>query len=159
MPSSGTLRISFAAEPDVADFWKAMVAACRRAEGRPLTEWQAAERFVDAFLAGWDLEDPYRYTLEHKILARDGYRCSVPCCRLRRRLHVHHLRWRSRGGDDAPENLAAACSCHHLHGIHDHHVRVSGPAPDGLVWELGVREDGTALLVVGPGEVIARRRS
>ena len=36
-------------------------------------------------------------------------------------------------------------------------VEVEGTAPDGLIWQLGVREDGEALLTVGPGEKVLRR--
>jgi hypothetical protein len=31
------------------------------------------------------------------------------------------------------------CAAHHLHGIHGGRIRVFGRAPDGLVWEFGLR--------------------
>jgi len=38
---------------------------------------------------------------------------------------------------------SACCSeqDHHLHGVHRGWVKVSGKAPDALVWELGVGAD------------------
>jgi hypothetical protein len=38
------------------------------------------------------------------------------------------------------------CASHHLHGIHDGHVRAWGTAPDAVHWELGVRFNGPPLL-------------
>lgn len=51
------------------------------------------------------------------ILRRDGHRC-IKCHRRGPGLHVHHIRYRSRGGTNRPENLATVCkSCHeHIHG-------------------------------------------
>ena len=118
-------------------------------------EWQVAEHFVDAFLAVWDLKDPYRYVLSHKVIARDGYRCTTPHCGARRDLHSHHVIWRSHGGTDELESQTTVCWIHH-DAIHEQRVRVSGTAPHALVWELGIRPDGSALSVIGPGEVILK---
>src|SRR3990172_7948499 len=101
----------------------------------------SAERFIDAFVAVWDQKDPYRHVLEHKVIARDGYRCSVPGCRSRKNLQAHHVRWRSRGGKDSIDNLTTLCSAHHLHGVHELRIKVTGVAPHGLVWEIGLRAD------------------
>jgi hypothetical protein len=49
------------------------------------------------------------------------------------------VRFRSQGGEDEPQNMVALCEPHHLRGVHMGRVRVSGTAPDGLVWELGGR--------------------
>jgi len=47
------------------------------------------------------------------ILRRDGYRCRR-CHRAGVPLHVHHVRYRSRGGSNAPSNLETLCpNCHH----------------------------------------------
>lgn len=47
------------------------------------------------------------------IMNRDGWRCR--CCRVRKNLHVHHIVFRSHGGDDADWNLITICSrCHTL---------------------------------------------
>ncbi|MBC8368257.1 HNH endonuclease [bacterium] len=51
------------------------------------------------------------------VLIRDGHRCHARGCRSTHFLEVHHLRPRSRGGDNREENLITLCSsCHrHLH--------------------------------------------
>jgi len=54
--------------------------------------------------------DPYEQ-LRLQVLRRDGWRCQ--CCGSRSNLEVHHKEFRSRGGDDADENLMALCAaCH-----------------------------------------------
>ena len=51
-------------------------------------------------------EHPYLHVLE-----RDGFTCQL--CGSRRNLEVHHIRPRSRGGDDAEANLVTLCQgCH-----------------------------------------------
>ena len=153
------LRVSFVADLDMRTFWDQCVEACRWSHGLQLREWQCAERFIDAFVAVWDRKDPYRHVLEHKVIARDGYRCTVPGCRMRRNLQAHHVRWRSRGGEDSLDNLTTLCSAHHLHGVHELRINVTGIAPHALTWELGLRSDGSALMVVGPGERILDARA
>jgi 5-methylcytosine-specific restriction endonuclease McrA len=49
--------------------------------------------------------------LSREVLARDGWRCQD--CGTAQHLQVHHLRSRSRLGDDAEENLITLCAgCH-----------------------------------------------
>lgn len=51
------------------------------------------------------------------ILARDNYTCQSKqkgCCD---KLHVHHIKYRSHGGSDAPSNLITLCEKHH-HSLH-----------------------------------------
>ena len=145
--------VSFVAEPEVALLWREALAQCRALHGRSLADWQCADRFVDAFFAEWDRKDPYGAVLAHKVIARDGYRCAVPGCRSRKNLQAHHVIWRSRGGTDAMSGLSTLCAAHHLHGVHEGWVEVTGEAPGHLVWRLGV-VDGEAVWTVGPGEVI-----
>jgi 5-methylcytosine-specific restriction endonuclease McrA len=54
--------------------------------------------------------------LRNQVLARDGWRCQS--CGSARNLQVHHLRARSKLGDDALQNLISLCAdCHtQLHG-------------------------------------------
>ncbi|MGE0491413.1 MAG: HNH endonuclease [Vulcanimicrobiota bacterium] len=67
------------------------------------------------------------------VLRRDGYRCSCPGCPNRLWLDVHHVVFYCRGGPTVPENLVVVCSrCHK--NIHQGILRVSGVAPQGLVW-------------------------
>ena len=51
-------------------------------------------------------------------------------------------------------SMTSLCVRHHLGGVHEGWVEVTGEAPDHLVWRLGVRNH-EALWTVGPGEVIA----
>jgi 5-methylcytosine-specific restriction endonuclease McrA len=56
--------------------------------------------------------DPESYRrLRHQVLERDGWRCQR--CGCLGKLQVHHLRTRSRLGDDAEHNLISLCvPCH-----------------------------------------------
>ncbi|HET9232983.1 MAG TPA: HNH endonuclease, partial [Candidatus Eisenbacteria bacterium] len=72
-----------------------------------------------------------------KILERDEWRCQAPGCTSRSKLEAHHIVFRSQNGSDDPENLITLCHGHHRHGIHDGYLRVDGPAPGGLRWQLG----------------------
>jgi 5-methylcytosine-specific restriction endonuclease McrA len=48
-----------------------------------------------------------------QVLTRDNWRCQN--CGRRQNLEVHHKEHRSRGGDDAEDNLITLCStCHSL---------------------------------------------
>ena len=79
-----------------------------------------------------------RMTRQQKILARGRHRCQVPGCS-RSAVHSHHIEFRSQGGSDDPDNQIGLCAVHHLRGIHDGLLRVTGKAPDDLVWEFGLR--------------------
>jgi hypothetical protein len=79
-----------------------------------------------------------------KVQRRDGGWCTAPGCS-RPSAQDHHLVFRSHGGGNDPGNQTALCAPHHLRGVHGGRLRVSGTAPDRLVWELA---DGTPL---GPG--------
>jgi hypothetical protein len=58
---------------------------------------------------------------------------------------VHHIITRAQGGTHDPWNLVSLCTAHHLHGVHDGWIRLSGKAPDQLCWELSSTTDA------GPG--------
>ncbi|MGZ6126093.1 MAG: hypothetical protein ACXWLR_14085, partial [Myxococcales bacterium] len=53
--------------------------------------------------------------------------------------HQHHVEFRSQGGSDDDSNQPSLCAAHHLFGIHDERMRVTGKAPDELIWEFGLR--------------------
>ena len=76
-----------------------------------------------------------RRTLQKRILERDGFCCKFPGCS-RAAAHVHHILLRSQGGTDDEWNLVSLCAVHHLRGVHGGYIRISGRAPDELVWEL-----------------------
>jgi uncharacterized low-complexity protein len=115
----------------------------RRVEGRWLSESKCLLRLAEHFVATWKAERP-RSTPQRRALARDRWLCQVPGCS-RAAAHAHHIQYRAHGGDDSPENLVALCAAHHLHGVHRGWVRVSGRAPDALVWDLGEREEVSAM--------------
>lgn len=63
---------------------------------------------------------------KHEVNERDAHRCQAEnengeICGQARWLHVHHIRPRSEGGTDDPENLITLCSFHHhlLHRVRD----------------------------------------
>jgi hypothetical protein len=71
------------------------------------------------------------------IYARDRHRCCCPVCS-RRDVTPHHVQYRSRGGDDCAENVAAICAQCHLRLIHGGAIQVEGPASK-LHWRIGRR--------------------
>ncbi|HTO98141.1 MAG TPA: HNH endonuclease, partial [Myxococcales bacterium] len=81
-----------------------------------------------------------------RIFGRDRFRCQVPGCS-RPALHLHHIDYRSQGGSDDEENLLCLCTAHHLFGIHEERLRVTGTAPDKLIWEFGLRRSWAATAV------------
>lgn len=84
-----------------------------------------------------------------RILERDHYRCQAPECSRQRNLEVHHIHYRSHGGDDDEDNLITLCAWHHRQGEHGQHLRVRGkitPDRDQLFWELGRDEQDRALI-------------
>ncbi len=53
--------------------------------------------------------------VRREVLARDRYRCQAPGCGRTRFLEVHHIKPRSQGGSNQPENMVTLCSsCHRL---------------------------------------------
>jgi hypothetical protein len=72
----------------------------------------------------------------HKVILRDRGLCQVPGCS-RPADHVHHLQYRSAGGPLVSWNEIGGCLPHHIYGIHQGNVAVSGRAPDRLTWILG----------------------
>jgi len=69
-----------------------------------------------------------------RLFARDGNQCTVPGCRSKLHLDLHHIKHRKDGGGDEDPNLLTICGGHHrLH--HRGRLRISGHAPDKLVFE------------------------
>ena len=58
------------------------------------------------------------WNVREYVLHRDGHKCQNPDCKYKDKdkkqiLKVHHIRYRSEGGTDRPENLITLCSkCH-----------------------------------------------
>jgi hypothetical protein len=97
--------------------------------------------------AGWCHMLDRKVAYAH-IYARDRHRCSCPVC-TQRNVTPHHVRFRSRGGDDTDENVTSACDRCHLGLIHSGLITVEGPA-SRLSWTIG-RHGG--LRVVGREKV------
>lgn len=47
------------------------------------------------------------------VLNRDGYQCQCKKKGCSDKLHVHHIKFRSKGGSDTPNNLITLCEKHH----------------------------------------------
>jgi len=97
--------------------------------------WTALERLLRHVITHWESMPRHH----DPVFARDGWRCTVPACTSRRNLHDHHIRFRSRGGDNRRDNRTVVCAAHHLHGLHDGTIHASGVAPHAIEWQLGVR--------------------
>ena len=68
-----------------------------------------------------------------EMIRRDGYCCSTPGCSNHLWLEVHHVVLYSRKGKTIGSNLVTLCSrCHK--NVHRGHLRISGQAPDKLVF-------------------------
>jgi hypothetical protein len=135
-------------------FRTALCTVRRRIEtvtGRLPTAGEALDTMLDHAFAAWgeDAKVPAR----HRVFARDGWRCSAPGCSSMQNLHDHHIRFRSAGGSDAPENRVTLCAFHHLRGVHAGRLRCTGRAPDGLRWQLGIRPGAPPLLSYRSGDV------
>jgi hypothetical protein len=105
--------------------------------------WMAFERLLRHVITYWESMPRH----PDPVFARDGWRCTVPACSSRRNLHDHHIRFRSRGGDNRRDNRTTVCAAHHLHGIHDGTIHASGVAPHAIEWHLGVRAGAPPFLV------------
>ena len=112
--------------------------AARALARKPLTSRECFLWSVYQFLETWKCEAKERNTLRNRVMKRDLGYCQAPGCS-RRAAHVHHVEFRSHGGADSMENEIALCAAHHLVAIHEGYMRVTGKAPDGLVWEIGLR--------------------
>jgi len=98
-------------------------------------EWVGLLALLEEWIWEHDGKAPRRSV--HPIFARDSGRCMAPGCTSRARLEVHHLRYRSHGGSDTPDNLILLCALHHRQGEHGDLARCRGKAPLDVVWRLG----------------------
>jgi len=115
-------EIDFWAPPSVARLFLAMVVRV------------GLERLLDHAIGTWlALAQPGYGDFE-----RDHWRCTVPACTARRNLHGHHVWFRSHGGPDEAWNRTTLCAWHHQRGVHGGRIRITGRAPDALLFELGV---------------------
>jgi len=104
--------------------------------------WTALERLLRHVIVHWESTPRH----PDPVFSRDRWRCTVPACSSRRNLHDHHIRFRSRGGDNTRDNRTTVCAAHHLHGIHDGTIHATGTAPHAIEWRLGVRPGAAPFL-------------
>jgi hypothetical protein len=123
-----------------------------RARGRLVLDGEVFDAMLDGALLAWTAEG--RTRRPDPVAVRDGWRCAVPGCTSRANLHDHHIRFRSRGGSDALENRVLLCAFHHQRCLHAGRMRVTGTAPDGLLFELGLRGDGAPLASYRSGDLL-----
>ncbi len=90
-----------------------------------------------ALLEEWVWEHDGKPQRRDPIFSRDNGRCMAPGCTSRAQLQVHHLRYRSQGGSNMPDNLILLCAFHHQQGEHGGLARCRGKAPLDVVWRLG----------------------
>jgi hypothetical protein len=114
------------------------MAAARKAAGKWIPQGECLRMIAQHFVDTWGPALRQKRTSRNEIMARDKGYCRTPCCS-KSAGHVHHIGFRSHGGSEDPSNKVAICVVHHLRGVHMGRVRVSGRAPDELVWELGER--------------------
>ncbi|HEU4385043.1 MAG TPA: HNH endonuclease signature motif containing protein, partial [Anaeromyxobacteraceae bacterium] len=122
----------------VSDLMAAAFRAAQKKVGRPLTPGQCLVEICRHFIEVWKGTVNERSTPERKARRRDEH-CTVPGCS-RVAAQGHHIIHVSQGGPDDPWNITGVCGAHHF-AIHQGWVRVSGRAPDQLVWELGELEE------------------
>jgi len=120
--------------------------------GRAVSDGEAFDALLDCALRAWTAREPGARRPD-PVFERDGWRCAVPGCSSRANLHDHHIRFRSAGGSDEPENRVTLCAFHHQRCVHTGLLRVTGRAPDELTFELGVRPDGPPLARYRCGDV------
>ena len=66
------------------------------------------------------------------ILSRDNYRCQSKKKGCSNKLEVHHIKYRSQGGSDAPNNLITLCQKHHK-ALHAGKLKLCAIQPKDLV--------------------------
>lgn len=158
----GGVRLRVTAPVEIAQLFRRVLCSVRlaleRESGRLPSEGEGFEVMLDGALQAWEVEDRWlrsRSRRELAIFERDGWRCTVPGCSSRRNLHRHHIRFRSAGGCDGPENQTTLCAFHHLRGVHEGRIRIGGQAPDALWFELGTRSGRAPLARFRSGDRVA----
>jgi hypothetical protein len=112
----------------------------------PPSWWCLLDVFVTA-RRQWSVIEREPSGVRGQVLRRDDYRCVVPHCSQRRSLQVHHIHFRSAGGDDDPSNQVTLCAFHHK-ALHDGRIRIRGKVEStaaDLIYEIGVDPTGRPL--------------
>jgi hypothetical protein len=104
--------------------------------GTPIPDWVCLLALLEDFVEEWDNPRHMPRRPTDIIAARDGWRCTAPGCTARE-IEVHHIVYRSQGGNDDPSNLTSLCPFHHRMGEHGGLLMVTGTAPLNLRWQMG----------------------
>jgi hypothetical protein len=151
-----TCSVRFFGPADVVQLFQSVLCTVRRRMesdiGRLPTEGEALGVMLDHVLTSWGARDT-KVAARHRVFDRDGWRCAAPGCTSMQNLHDHHIRFRSAGGSDAPENRVTLCAFHHLRGVHAARMRCVGRAPDRLTWQMGIRPGAAALVAYRSGDL------
>ena len=150
------VRVDFRLRESAVELWEEVKQRLCVASGRwgvsdEQVLYEAALAFLVTYLPLW------LHEVEHgdPIAVRDRFQCLAPGC-TNRCGSGHHIRYRSQVGPDDEWNLAFLCHTHHLELLHQRgFIRVTGRAPDDLLFELGIRPDGTATEVFVNEERVA----
>jgi hypothetical protein len=124
---------------DVEDLLDDAIRAARAAAKGGLSPGEALVAISVHFIVTWAAEVRRLLRATGDVVLRDGGVCQIPGCSLPA-AQVHHIIPRSKGGTDDPSNLIALCTPHHLLGVHDGNVEITGTAPDGVRFVVGRRE-------------------
>ena len=119
----------------VAVLLAAAIATVEERVGHPVRTGTCLAILAIHFVEHWKGLLKRSATRSQQVRERDLGWCQVPGCS-HRATDAHHVLFRSRGGGDELENLAALCGFHHLRCVHGGHLTVTGQAPDGLTWLL-----------------------
>jgi hypothetical protein len=154
--STAAGTITFAAPPEAAIVFRLALDAVRvhlaaQSAVRPQTSDALLFMLKHAIAAWTEQGAQFR---DYADFERDGSRRTAPGCTARRSLQSHHVVFRRTGGTDEAWNRTALCAFHHLRGVHAHTVSCRGRAPEGLLFELGVRASGAPPLRAGVGDVL-----
>lgn len=109
-------------------------------EGKAIDPGEALALIADHFVEVCEAHRARpRTPLRQEVLMRHGGCCAVPGCS-RTAAHVHHVRFRSRGGTDDVWNEIGLCAWHHLGAVHRGYLTVEGRAGERLVWRFATGE-------------------
>jgi HNH endonuclease len=106
-----------------------------------------AQRMDDAGKVTQDIPPATR----RLVVRRQHGKCAVPSCKNAVFIDVHHVKFRSRGGDHDPENLIAMCSMHHR-ATHEALLTIEGSWSSGLTFR---HADGTVYGVAADSRIVA----
>ena len=141
----------------VAAFWAAIDQEMEKL-GPFSQTWQAAAELCSNAHDEWSLLDPEWKPKHVNVFTRDRFLCMAPGCPKRGDLHGHHMEYRSHGGSNHPWNLLTLCFMDHKYEVHAGHAKLSGRAPQALLWHLGCRPATEPYLILRGERIVGGTR-